>query len=142
MISWWKKRREAKNAPKFLGVRLDTNHYLGFATISYTNEEGKNTRTCNIHFFVDKNDFTKRIYEYEGEYEKQFYYHGWMVKARMWRLNEKELYFPVTTFQSKWLKKYMLDEYNCIWSDEKKWWIDNLVDKIESKEDNIIKVNF
>jgi hypothetical protein len=142
MFSWWKKRREAKNASKFLGVRLDRNHYLGYTKISYTGDTKEPIYTCNIHFFVDKNDFTKRRYEYECENENQFYYHCWMINAKLWKLNERELYRPIRDFPSTWLKKYMLDEYNCVWSDDKKWWIDNLEDKIESKDDNIIKVNF
>lgn len=142
MFSWWKKRREVKNAPKFMGVNLDKNHYLGYTNIKYVNTDGKTTRQCNIHFFVDKEDHTIRVYKFECENESDFYYHPWMTQARLWMLNEKELWYSIKTMPSKWLNQYMIDNYDSIWSEEKEWWEHNTKSKIESKEDNVIKVTF
>ena len=142
MFSWWKKSREDERAPKFMGVRLDKNHYLGYSKIRYIDEEDEERSCCLIHFFVNKEDHTKRKFVYDGSNESDFYNHGWMINARMWKINERELYRAVITFPSKWLREYMLQEYNNVWSDEKKWWVQNLEDKIENKQDNVITVNF
>ena len=125
-----------------MGVRLDKNHYLGYSKIRYIDEEDKERSCCLIHFFVNKEDHTKRKFVYDGSNESDFYNHSWMINARMWKINERELYRAVITFPSKWLREYMLQEYNNVWSDEKKWWTQNLEDKIENKQDNVITVNF
>ena len=141
MFSWWKKRKQAKNAPKFMGVRTDINHYLGYSRITY-HDGDKETDWCLIHFFVDKNDHTKRQFAYDARNKSKFYDHSWMINAQLWKLNEKDLYKPIVTLPSKWLRQYMLEEYDSIWCDEKKWWIQNVEDKIESKQYNVITVKF
>jgi hypothetical protein len=142
MFNWWKKRQEARNAPIFLGIRLDQNHYLGYTTIQYSNSSEKIISTCNVHFFVNKENHSKRYFKYDPD-NIDFYNHSWILTvAELWRINEKYLHGPIREFPSKWLKEYMLEEYDAIWSDDKKLWIDNLENKIEYKKDNIIKVKF
>lgn len=134
--SWWKNRQEEKTAERFMGVRLDKNHYLGYSTISYyVDTKEKVTEQCHIHFFVSKEDESKRIFSYDTKDVERFKNHRWMINARMWKLCEKEMYHYIH-HPSKYLQLYMAKEYDCEWSEEKKWWVESNDVKYQNALDN------
>ena len=101
------------------GVNLDKYHYLGFVTLKFDEVEN------NVFQFCNKENFQDRKYVVKGlnadECKK---YHHYVTKLiDPWSIGENEIYHYVYNGRSKFINEYMLEHFNSVWSEEKKWWI-------------------
>lgn len=156
----------AAEAPRLHGVNLNEWHYVGRSMISFNYNDTKHVDEASVFFFCGIDDLTKRKYvmivDNPSSYMHQrFEHHPWLTnKAELWKANEIELYQAIHTQPSKWLCERMLVDHQCVWSNEKSWWISDDAAKYESAkksqakkkpkeepeilpvEDNVVKIKF
>lgn len=156
--------KAALDAPRLHGVNLDEWTYLGRSTISFTYYDSKHQDNANVFMFCKKDDTSTRkfvVVSGSNYMTEKFMTHPWIVEtASLWQAGERDIYHPIHSEPSNWLKDYMLEQHKCVWSTEKKWWDTNDTAKYESArktqakkkpkeepeilpvEDNIVKINF
>lgn len=167
MFGWLKGKNKEKYVPNlFQGVDLNKWAYLGYARISYHDENKVETMSAKIMFFCayasdDPDDLTLDIDTRKWVFstasrDELFRYHQFIDQANLWRIGENDI-FQLINPPSQALKEYMLENYDSVWSTEKNWWVQDNQSVEDAKykeavdnqkkpdkiiEANIVKVNF
>lgn len=166
LFNYFAKKYEEDETPRLHGVNLNEWRYLGRSKIAFTYSDANHSDEAHLFFFCGINDLDKRKYiivpDSTTSYIRQrFESHPWVTNtAELWKVNESNLYQVIHTEPSKWLREKMLEEYKCVWSNEKNWWITDENAKYESAkrtqakkkpkeelevtpiEDNVVKIEF
>ena len=153
--------RKVSEAPRLYGFNLDEWNYIGYTEISYTDSYNTLTHSAQVFFFISKDNEDQRRYVIKCRaMKKDFQNHAWIIRnADLWAAGETEWYQPISDSPSKYTRDRILEEYNSVWSSEKRWWISNDAakyeaakqkqkqeqteeEKVVSVEDNVLTVNF
>lgn len=167
MFGWFKRRREAKRlyeedvelaeaAPRLHGVNLLEWQYLGRTVISYKDPDSDAVSSSATFFaFCGHEDTNKRHFVLipHSKYIS-FDTHTWVLEhAALWEIGERNLWDVVVAEPSKWLRNYMLETFNEVWSQDVKWWVSKntpaprkktkleLVKDVGS-DNNVVKLDF
>lgn len=164
--AYQKDMETAAGAPRLHGVNLNEWRYVGRSIIKFTYTDAKHSDDATVFFFCRVNDLAKRNYVIVADgvssyMRERFASHPWVTNtAELWKANERDLYQAIHSEPSIWLKERMLEEHQCVWSNEKSWWVSDDAAKYESAkktqtkkkpkeepeilpvEDNVVKIKF
>lgn len=148
------------NAKNLHGVNLNEWNYLGRSKIKFVYSNSDAAEEAGVYLFCKVGDIHKRKYVIKpndaGKYMcDKFQNHPWISElADLWIIGEKDLYEPVKDEPSKFLKEYMKEHHDSVWSTEELWWV-NAVKSVSpppktnkkktnklSTDDNVVKVDF
>jgi len=135
MFSWYQKRRKARKqfemdiaaatvAPRLHGVNLVDWAYLGRTTIAYSDTNGIKDEASVFSFCrrddTDKRQFVVIPHSKYGNFDR----HTWLIEhAALWQIGERQLWATVANEPGQWLRDYMLEKYNEVWSADDNWWV-------------------
>lgn len=154
--------KKVHEAPRLHGYNLKEWNYLGYTEISIAYSDAGYKEVCQVFFFMDKEDEDVRQYVLKSKaLHKDFKNHAWVTRnADLWAAAEIEWYQPISDNPSRYTRARILEEFNSVWSNEKKWWVSNDAAKYEAAkqkqkkqeteeeekvvavEDNVLTVNF
>jgi len=116
MFGWFKKQNTLH------GFDLDQWHYLGKTEIRYVNKEDVVTERADVFFFLNKTTAERKYTIPAGSIWNT---HNMVIgRIQLWRIGEIAL-FSIIHQPSSWLKQYVWEKHQCVWSDEKSWWVSN-----------------
>ncbi len=147
------------NTNTIFGVDLEDWHYLGTCTSPKT--------ISTVALFLSKSSNERMYVNFLNGGKKYYYnsmseYSNWNhTTFEKWRIGERNIHDIFLSEPSKYLRKYMMDAYDHVWSREKEWWVpasdsekygnskqnqqeetEEDKPKIEAVTDNVISVKF
>lgn len=165
VTKWFKDRSEAKrlvemdlefakNAARLHGVNLSEWRYLGRTVISYR-DGGTNEITASATAFgfcgIDDTDRRQCVVVPHGRYGS-FDHHTWVSEhAALWKIGERNLWEIASSEPSQWLREYMLDKHDELWSTDDNWWVKKNTQRKKNKlalvreeesGNNVVKLEF
>ena len=126
MFNWFKKKPapEKKHVPELHGYRLDEWEFLGVTPIEYVDDLKTSVATCEVFFFMKKNDpdWREITLTHKSKWASFKELPFVRLRAELWKANQLKIYESIN-IPSEYLKDYMLDVYSVEWSMEQKWWV-------------------
>lgn len=165
MLKWFKDRREAKRqfeedvalaeaAPRLHGVNLNDWRYLGRTVISYVDHDTKAiSASATVFSFCAHEDTNQRHFVVipHSKYT-DFDTHTWVSEhAALWQIGERELWETIGAEPSRWLREYMLEKHDMLWSSDDSWWVSKNTPKKKPKlelikdsasDNNVVELDF
>lgn len=108
-------------------------NYLGWSEPKYSNNKGKTTESCVVHFYVDAADDSNRKVEHDQWSHSKMKTHPFYQKRVIPWLNGEDIYVPVynpASYLHTWAKKQ-----GWTWDGTKEWWVHANPTSASPKED-------